>query len=81
MLRLSGKGDAQCSTPPKFGNCDRDQGAQLCEATEAACDRLREINTEIAQSPCRPVAVPETQEPPTEPPAPPNPAQQTPTQR
>jgi hypothetical protein len=60
---------------------DRGQGAQLCEATEAACNHLREINPEVTQSPCRRVAPPEIQQSPTEPPAPPNPAQQTPTQR
>jgi hypothetical protein len=60
---------------------DRGQGAQLCEATEEACNHLREINTEIAQSTCRRVAPPEIQQSPTEPPPPPNPAQQTPTQR
>lgn len=60
---------------------DRGQGAQLCEATEAECNRLRGVNTEIAQSPCRHVEPPEIQQSPTEPPAPPNPARQTPTQR
>ena len=60
---------------------DRGQGTQLCEATEAACNHLREINTEITQSPCRRVAPPEIQQSPTEPPAPPSAAQQTPTQR
>ena len=29
---------------------DRGQDAQLCEATEAECNKLRAINTEIAQS-------------------------------
>ena len=60
---------------------DRGQGTQLCEATQAECDKLRSINTEIAQSPCRRVEPPEIQQSPTEPPAPSNPAQQTPTQR
>jgi hypothetical protein len=60
---------------------DRGQGAQLCEATEAACNHLRGINTEIAQSPCRRVEPPEIQQSPTEPTAPPSPAPQTPTQR
>lgn len=60
---------------------DRGQGTQLCEATEAACNQLRGLNTEIAQSPCRRVEPPEIQQSPTEPPAPPNPARQTPTQR
>jgi hypothetical protein len=60
---------------------DRGQGAQLCEATQAACDQLRQANTEIARSPCRRVEPPEVQVSPTEPPAPPNPERQTPTQR
>ncbi len=60
---------------------DRGQAAQLCEATEAECNRLRGVNTEIAQSPCRHVEPPDIQQSPTEPPAPPNPARQTPTQR
>jgi hypothetical protein len=60
---------------------DRGQGAQLCEATEAECNRLRGVNTEIAQSPCRHVEAPEIQQSPAEPPAPPNPARQAPTQR
>jgi len=60
---------------------ERGQGAQLCEATEAACDQLRAINTEIAKSPCRRVDLPEIQQPPSEPSAPPNPERQTPRQR
>jgi hypothetical protein len=60
---------------------DRDQGAQLCEQTEAACNELRDINSEIARSQCRPVYRPTIGLVPTEPPAPPNPARQTPTQR
>jgi hypothetical protein len=60
---------------------DRGQGTQLCEATEAACNQLRAINTEIARGPCRHVEPPETQQSPTEPPAAPDPARQTPTQR
>ena len=60
---------------------DRGQDAQLCEATEDACNKLRAINTEIAQSPCRRVEPPEIQVSPTEPPASSNPEQQTPTQR
>ena len=59
---------------------DRGQGAQLCEDTEAACNKLREINTHIAQSRCKPVELPEIHVPPTEPPGPPNP-RQPPTQR
>jgi hypothetical protein len=57
---------------------DRGQGARLCEATENACNHLRELNTEIAKSPCKPVEPPENQVSPTEPPAP---ETQTPTQR
>jgi hypothetical protein len=60
---------------------ERGQGTRLCEATEAACNQLRGINPEIAQSPCRRAEPPEIQQSPTEPPAPPNPARQTPTQR
>ena len=60
---------------------DRGQDAQLCEATETDCNKLRAINTEIAQSPCRQVEPPEIQVSPTEPPASPNPERQTPTQR
>ena len=60
---------------------DRGQDAQLCEATEAACNKLRAINTEIAQSPCRRVEPPEIQVSPTEPPASPNPEGQAPRQR
>jgi len=32
---------------------DMGQETQLCEATEAACNQLRAVNTEIAASPCR----------------------------
>jgi len=46
---------------------ERDQDAQLCEATEADCKKLLDINTEIARSPCKRV----------ERPAPPSPQQQT----
>ena len=60
---------------------ERGQGAQLCEATEAACNRLRNVNTEIAQGPCRRVEPSEIQASPTEPPAPPNPERQTPTRQ
>jgi hypothetical protein len=60
---------------------DRGQGAQLCETTEAECNRLRDINTEIAKSPCKRIEPPEIQVSPTEPPAPPSPEKQTPTQR
>src|SRR5438128_11064140 len=60
---------------------DRGQHAQLCEATEAECNKLRAINTEIAQSPCRQVETPEIQVSPTEPTASSDPARQAPTQR
>jgi hypothetical protein len=55
------------------------QGAQRCEATEDACNQLRELNTEIAKSPCKRVEPPEMQVSPTESPAPPSPDKQTPT--
>jgi len=60
---------------------ERGKGGQLCEATEAACNQLRAINIQSATSPCRRVEPPEIQVSPTEPPAPPNPARQTPTER
>ena len=59
---------------------DRGQNAQLCEDTEDACNKIREINTGIAKSPCKPVELPEIQVSPTHSPAPPNPARQTQTQ-
>jgi hypothetical protein len=65
------------SAPPSKSHAwcfERGRGAQLCAETEAACIRLREINSEIAQSPCKDVEPPEIQVSPTEPPAPPNPA-------
>ena len=60
---------------------DRGQDAQLCEETETACNKLREINSEIAHGPCKPTETPEIQVAPTEPPAPPNPATRSPTQQ
>ena len=43
---------AQPGPPPQW--CfERDQDAQLCEATEADCKKLLDINTEIARSPCK----------------------------
>ena len=60
---------------------DRGQNAQLCEPTELACNKLRDLNSEIAHGPCRPVHDPVVGVPPTEPPTPPNPETQTPTQR
>ena len=49
---------------------DRGQGAQLCEATENECDKLRSINTEIARSPCKRIEQPEVHVSPTDPPKP-----------
>jgi hypothetical protein len=74
---------AQAAPSSKSGEwCfDRGQGAQLCEETEAACNKLRDLNAEIAHGPCKPVKAPQIQVSPTEPPAPPNPERQTPTQR
>jgi hypothetical protein len=79
---------AQAATPPDTNSKSQkwcfereQQGAQLCEATEDACNKLRALNTEIARGPCKRVEPPETQFSPTEPPAPANPARQTPTQR
>jgi hypothetical protein len=43
------------------------QGAQLCEATEDACNKLRELNTEIAKSPCKRFEPPGIQVSPTPP--------------
>ena len=54
---------------------DRGQETQLCEATEAACNQLRALNTEIAKSQCRRVKPPDMQQSPTEPLAPPTPTQ------
>ena len=44
-------------------------------------NQLRELNTEIAKSPCKRAEPPEILVSPTEPPAPPSPDKQTPTQR
>jgi hypothetical protein len=33
---------------------DRGQDAQLCEATEDECNKLHDLNTEIAKGPCKP---------------------------
>lgn len=73
---------AQPAAASKFDEwCfDRGQNAQLCEDTEDACNKLRDINTEIAKSPGERVELPEIQISPTKPPEPPNPARQTPTQ-
>jgi hypothetical protein len=45
---------AQAQPDPALKWCfERGQnGAQLCERTEAACNDLRKINTEIATGPC-----------------------------
>jgi hypothetical protein len=48
-------------------------GAQLCEATEDACNQLRELNTEIARGPCKHIEPPGIQASPPEPPAPTSP--------
>jgi hypothetical protein len=47
--------------PPKSGKwCfDRGQDTLLCEETEAECAKLRDLNTEIAKSPCRRVEPPD----------------------
>ena len=60
---------------------DRGQDAQLCEATEAECNKLRALNHGIAKGPCKPAQPREIQVSPSERPAPPNPERQTPTQR
>ena len=52
---------------------DRGQDAQLCEATAAQCDKLQDLNPEIAKSPCKPAQPREIQVSPSEPPAPPEP--------
>jgi hypothetical protein len=64
---------AQPDSPSKSGKwCfDRGQDTLLCEETEAECEKLRELNTEIAKSPCRRVEPPDIQVSPTEPPPPP----------
>ena len=77
---------AQATQPPPSSKSDewcfdRGQNAQLCEPTELACNKLRDLNSEIAHGPCRPVDHPVVGLPPTEPPAPTNPQTQTPTQR
>jgi hypothetical protein len=60
---------------------EREKGSQLCKETEAACTELRRTNADTAKTACKRVEPPEIQQSPTEPPAPPNPAKQTPTQR
>lgn len=57
------------------------KGSTLCKDTEAACTELHRTNTATATSDCKRVEPHEIQLSPTEPPAPPSPAKQTPTQR
>jgi hypothetical protein len=57
------------------------KGSTLCKDTEAACTELHRTNAATAESACKRVEPHEIQLSPTEPPAPPNPAKQTPTQR
>jgi hypothetical protein len=47
--------------PAKWRFEREQRGAQLCEATEDACKKLRDLNTEIAKSPCNRVEPPEIQ--------------------
>ncbi len=49
------------------------KGAQLCERTEAACNDLLKLNTEIATGPCLQVEPRVERSGSTAPPAPPNP--------
>jgi hypothetical protein len=55
---------AQPDPPSKSGKwCfDRGQDTLLCEGTEAECEKLRELNTEIAKSPCKRIEPPESQQ-------------------
>jgi hypothetical protein len=55
---------AQPDPPSKSGKwCfDRGQDTLLCEDTEAECEKLRELNTEIAKSPCKRIEPPESQQ-------------------
>jgi len=71
------------STPSKsFEWCfEIGKGSTLCRDTEAACMELRSTNAGTATSSCKRVEPHEIQLSPTEPPAPPNPEKQTPTQR
>jgi hypothetical protein len=48
-------------------------GALLCEATENECNKLRDLNLEIANGPCKPIEAPGIQVSPTETPAPTSP--------
>jgi hypothetical protein len=57
------------------------KGERLCKETEAACNEYRRTNANTAKGGCKRVEPPEIRQSPTEPPAPPNPARQTPTQR
>lgn len=60
---------------------DAGKGSRLCKDTEAACQELRRTNAGTAMSACKRVEPQEIQLSPTQPPAPPSPAKQTPTQR
>jgi hypothetical protein len=51
----------------------KQQGALLCEATENECNKLRDLNLEIANGPCKPIEAPGIQVSPTETPAPTSP--------
>jgi hypothetical protein len=55
---------AQPDPPSKSGKwCfDRGQDTLLCEDTEAECEKLHELNTEIAKSPCKRIEPPESQQ-------------------
>jgi hypothetical protein len=55
---------AQPDPPSKSGKwCfDRGQDTLLCEDTEAECEKLRELNTEIAKSPCKRIEPPASQQ-------------------
>lgn len=57
------------------------KNSQLCRETEAACEEYRRVNEGTATSACKRVEPPEIRVSPTQPPAPPNPERQTPTQR
>ena len=52
---------AQPTTAEKWCFERGQNGAQLCEEKESACNDLRKINTEIATGPCLPVEPKEEQ--------------------
>ena len=66
---------AQPATAEKWCFERGQNGAQLCEDRESACNDLRKINTEIATGPCLPVEPREERSGSTAPFAPPNPPQ------